>query len=240
MKHSLDILRKSIDKIDINICDLLVQRFKIVEDVKQYKLSQNSFTTFIKPQREYDLILNLQNQYKDSLVAEMIFEIWRNIISISLIQEMNMDLILPSSNPILEIIALQYFSLATPISFVNAESSEAIKNLLLNLSYSSVALLILSSDLLDALYDLHKDENCNCYIYAIFSDLRNIYDVKAVGITPMDIENFSGSQKLYLVRNEDLKNSEDSKNVIFSSDRLSLLSITESLSQTIVGGVYLV
>lgn len=74
--------REKIDKIDNEIIDLLNQRIKIVEKVKEIK-DKNNDDFFIKSAREADMIKNLLKKTDENITPSIIVDIWRKIITSS-------------------------------------------------------------------------------------------------------------------------------------------------------------
>ena len=85
MQKQINQIRENIDKIDKNIIDLLESRLNYVKQVANLKAT-NKNISYIKADREYDMVVKLQ-KYSSKIPKEIIFQIWRNIISFSLFSE---------------------------------------------------------------------------------------------------------------------------------------------------------
>lgn len=85
MQKQINQIRKNIDKIDKKIIDLLETRLNYVKQVATFK-ETNKNISYIKADREYNMVKSLQ-EYSNLIPKEIIFQIWRNIISFSLFSE---------------------------------------------------------------------------------------------------------------------------------------------------------
>jgi chorismate mutase len=111
MQKQINKIRIKIDKIDRQIIDLLETRLSYVNEVAQFK-SQNNKISYIKADREYDMMVDLQ-KYSNRIPKEIIFQIWRNIISFSLFSEKKFQIYFTASKQEIDYATLlinNYFS----------------------------------------------------------------------------------------------------------------------------------
>lgn len=116
-KDTLLQLRKSIDKIDDKIIDLLNERIDIISKVSEYKKSiKDKF--FIKSAREADMIKNLVNKANPKFPKSTIVNIWRKIITSANVLEQ--DLVVgihnPKQNPGYEYLIKEYYGDFVPVN----------------------------------------------------------------------------------------------------------------------------
>ena len=71
----IDKLRKKIDKIDLEILDLLNKRSKFVRNIGEEKKSKNLF----RPERQAYILNKLLNNEKNKIKQEYILAFWRSI-----------------------------------------------------------------------------------------------------------------------------------------------------------------
>ncbi len=129
-------LRKKIDEIDSNICQLLINRMEIVGRVGQYKTMHNKTTNlpYMRPGREYEVLFTFVNALYPQYGYNSIFRIVRNLISQSLYNEQELGII--ASNNDLIITAQEFFPDATSLKI--AQDFDSQLNLYLENMYIGV------------------------------------------------------------------------------------------------------
>jgi len=123
MQKKLDHIRDKIDKIDKEIIYQLENRLNLVQEVSKLK-QENLNICFIKAKREAEMVKNLIAS-TDKISAVTIFQIWRQIISLSLQTEREFEVNFYSSNidndNNIRIIR-EYFSALTKINIYDNKS----------------------------------------------------------------------------------------------------------------------
>lgn len=115
-------LRKSIDKIDNQIIDLLNERMKIILEVSEYKKSiKDKF--FIKSAREADMVKSLIEKADSNFPKSTIVNIWRKIITSANVLEQNLTIAIHNPNQIAnyEYLVKEYYGDFIPI--INHDSA---------------------------------------------------------------------------------------------------------------------
>ncbi|MBL6621376.1 MAG: chorismate mutase [Rickettsiales bacterium] len=123
MQKKLDQIRDKIDKIDKEIICQLEDRLNLVKEVSKLK-QENLNICFIKAKREAEMVKNLITS-TNKISSVTIFQIWRQIISLSLQTEREFEVNFYSSNidndNNIRIIR-EYFSALTKINKYNNKS----------------------------------------------------------------------------------------------------------------------
>lgn len=123
MQKKLNQIRDKIDKIDKEIIYQLENRLNLVQEVSKLK-QENLGICFIKAKREAEMVKNLIAS-TDKISSITIFQIWRQIISLSLQTEREFEINLYSSEINIERnirIIREYFSALTKINKCNNKS----------------------------------------------------------------------------------------------------------------------
>ena len=118
MKEKLQKIRSSIDEIDRNIISLLEERMSFVAEVAELKHA-NPNISYIRADREAQMLRDLLKS-NQKLPKQIIIQIWRLIISMSLQQECSFTIFAHCKEPQKEYVkrlVREYFSALTGLEY---------------------------------------------------------------------------------------------------------------------------
>lgn len=114
---SLEDLRRSIDKIDAQIHDLLMARAEIAETLGQWKRQAGVNGAFFRPGREAQILRQVAARHKGALPVEAILSIWRTMVSAYLRLQWPFAVVTVEDAGVRDL-ARRHFGAATPIRAV--------------------------------------------------------------------------------------------------------------------------
>jgi|GEM_PF-2823817 len=120
MKEKLQKIRESIDSVDNKIIELLEERMGYVKQVAELK-ADNPNISYIRADREVDMLKKLLD-IESNLPPQIIIQIWRLIISMSLQEERSFSIIAnceEAKQEYLKRLVREYFSSLTNVEFVS-------------------------------------------------------------------------------------------------------------------------
>ncbi len=112
---SLEDLRRSIDKIDAQIHDLLMARAEIVETLGQWKRQAGGDGAFFRPGREAQILRQVAARHRGSLPADAVLSLWRTMVSAYLRLQWPFKVISVENMEVRDL-ARRHFGAATPIT----------------------------------------------------------------------------------------------------------------------------
>ena len=111
---SLEDLRRSIDKIDAQIHNLLMARAEIVETLGQRKRQAGGNGAFFRPGREAQILRQVAERHHGSLPADAVLSLWRTMVSAYLRLQWPFEVITVEDAGVRDL-ARRHFGAATPI-----------------------------------------------------------------------------------------------------------------------------
>lgn len=144
---SLNEIRSKIDKIDLEIFNLLVRRSSCIEQVRTLKCeyfgakNSNEFKLFIKPNREDEMLQNIYSMARSAncgYTPEFFVNIWRNIISASNFIEQ--DLVIGVTSQTSKTAAYKYYGFCSKVAL--CESNDLLFS---DFQYDKIHIAILPS-----------------------------------------------------------------------------------------------
>ena len=215
MKEKLEIFRKEIDKIDFQILELLDKRAAIVEKVGKLKEQEQQDYSFIKADREADMINELLSR-RQKTPKNLIINIWRNIISSSLQIEQKFSAYLYQQYNISSKTAA-YLGNVIPVNVQNKPKANEIKELLNNNN-----IFIFSED--EGEIWKFLEDNLAYKIFAKITDQKIYYFCAKLKSSPLMKKN------LYAVRDS------ASNKVVFRSANITIVEAEVVTNATYIGG----
>ena len=187
-KPTLQDLRDEIDHVDNQILDLLDQRSRIVDRVKQVKTG-----CIFRPGREADMLDALRKKYQGLYPFTAIYAIWREIISATLRKEGTFNVIALAKDDEMVKLCHHQFGVLTPLT--RAENMNKIFDKLLS---DEAAVAILPSDNMESWMSEFYQNKDKLWIVGALPYLTKHSMPRAFMVTQADPEKSENDIELYL------------------------------------------
>lgn len=121
---TLEELRGEIDRIDVQLHDLLIRRVEIGREVAQAKAGADTSGPNLRPGREALIMRRLAERNREPLAIASVARIWREILSANLNQQITVNAAVFAPNMLVHDLAREYCGTAsTVMSMENAEAA---------------------------------------------------------------------------------------------------------------------